>query len=61
MKEHHLILFAEDGYDDEECPVCGEPFDTDVWEMTSHGGDAWGGQANYDCPNCEKGHASLNY
>lgn len=61
MNEIHLILFAEDGIGGEPCPVCENPFDTDAWEKVSHGGDAWGGQANYRCPDCEKGTASVNY
>ena len=48
-----LRLAAEDGWDDESCPVCGTAFDSDTWPLESHGGDAWGGSATHSCPTLE--------
>lgn len=61
IDENELVLFAEDDWEDLECPVCGYPWDQDEWEVVSHGGDAWGGQAIHECPNCDDGRASVNY
>lgn len=44
----HIYATPEDP--DPPCAVCDRPFDGDEWIETSHGGDAWGGVARYDCP-----------
>lgn len=61
-KDELLILFAEDDWSDESCPICDYDFTTDEWEQTGHGGDYRGGQARYTCPrpSCD-GRASVNY